>query len=347
MTTPLASTGAASDLEAAPAAPAVAAAPPSRRPVVRVPTALGRFVLPGSLVAMIIVFSLMTSNFYSTVNVQNILDQAVVPLLLACGVTFVLSVGEFDLAFTSVLGLAAAVVVELMANHGVDWVVAVVLLVPLGLAAGVVVGLLVTVGRASSFIITLAVGSALTGIELATTGNQTIYQNIPRGFSELTSDKLLGLRLPVWFAVVVATLAAVGLHGTRFGRHAQCLGGNAQAAHLAGIRVQRVRVACFAISAVLASLAAVVLTSRSSSYYPQIAAGLVLSTYTAVFLGATSGRTSGFTIGGSALGVLWIIVLQTGLTLNGAPTWSANLIQGAVLALAVITAARTKGAGSM
>jgi ribose transport system permease protein len=335
--------GAASVVEAAPAAGGADASHAPTAPAGRtVQLRLGKFVLPGSLLAMIVIFSLMTSNFYNTTNIQNILDQAVVPALMACGVTFVLSVGEFDLAFTSVLGLAAAVVVDLMANSGVNWVVAVILLVPLGLVVGAVVGLLVTVGRASSFIVTLAVGSALTGIELAITDNQTIYQGIPSGFAALTSDKFLGLRLPVWFALVVATFAAVGLHGTRFGRHAQCLGGNPHAAHLAGIRVRRIRVACFVISALLASVASVVMTSRSSSYYPQIAAGLVLSTYTAVFLGATAGRTSSFTIGGSVLGVLWIIVLQTGLTLNGAPTWSASLIQGVVLALAVIIAARSR-----
>ncbi len=343
MSSSLDATGAASSSEAAPAA-VNSASPSSLSPKLRANASatFGRFVLPGSLIAMIVIFSLMTSNFYSGTNIQNILDQAVVPLLLACGVTFVLSVGEFDLAFTAILGLAAAVVVELMANVGVHWSVAVLTLVPLGLVVGGVVGLLVTVGRASSFIITLAVGSALTGIELAITGNQTIYQNIPPEFTALTSNRFLGLHLPVWFALVVGTLMAIGLHGTRFGRHAQSIGGNAQAAHLAGIRVRRIRIACFVISAVLASVAAVVITSRANSYYPQIAAGLVLSTYTAVFLGATSGRTSSFTIGGSVLGVLWIIVLQTGLTLNGAPTWSAALIQGVVLALAVIIAARSK-----
>jgi ribose transport system permease protein len=336
--------GAAPSTGAAPAAVTAAGAPaPTIKSGTGFHLALGKFVLPGSLAAMVLIFSLMTSNFYSGANIQNILDQTAVPLLLACGVTFVLSVGEFDLAFTAVLGLAAAVVVDLMAKHGISWQFAVLTVIPLGLIVGAVVGLLVTFGRASSFIITLAVGSALTGLELALTGNQTIYQNIAPAFAKLTSDKILGLHLPVWFALIVALLSFVGLHGTRFGRHAQSLGGNPQAAHLAGVRVRRIRIACFVISAVLASVAAVILTSRANSYYPNIAASFVLSTYTAVFLGATSGRTSSFTIGGSVLGVLWIIVLQTGLTLNGAPTWSANLIQGGVLALAVIIGARAKG----
>jgi ribose transport system permease protein len=313
-----------------------------RRSRTTVFSTLGRFVLPGSLAGMIVVFSLMTSNFYSIANIQNILDQTAVPLLLACGVTFVLSVGQFDLAFTAVLGLASAAAVALMANEGVNWAVSALIVIPLGLIVGAVVGLLVTYGRASSFIITLAVGSALTGLELALTGNQTIYQNIPPEYGALTSGTFLGLHWPVWFVLVVALLCFVGLHGTRFGRHAQSIGGNAQASNLAGVRVRRITIICFIISALLASVAAVILTSRANSYYPNIAGNLILSTYTAVFLGATFGRTSSFTIGGSVLGVLWIIVLQTGLTLNGAPTWSASLIQGAVLALAVIIGARSK-----
>jgi ribose transport system permease protein len=336
MSTSVDASVAASTSEPAPAAPSGSGRPSSLL------TSLGRYVLPGSLAAMVLVFSLMTSNFYSEANIKNILDQTAVPLLLACGVTYVLSVGEFDLAFTAVLGLASAVAVDLMANNGVDWRLAVLSIVPLGLAVGVLIGLLVTFGRASSFIITLAIGSALTGIELALTGNQTIYQNIAPEYSRLTNQEVLGLHLPVWFALFVAAVCFVGLHGTRFGRHAQSLGGNPQAAHLAGVRVKRIRIACFVVSAVLASVAAVILTSRANSYYPNIAVSFVLSTYTAVFLGATSGRTSSFTIGGSVLGVLWIIVLQTGLTLNGAPTWSANLIQGGVLALAVIIGARAQ-----
>jgi ribose transport system permease protein len=331
--------GADSSMGSAPAA-AAPVTRPSRTGLLRT---LGKWVLPGSLIGMILIFSLMTSNFYSVANIQNILDQAAVPLLLACGVTFVLSVGQFDLAFTAVLGLAAAVVMVLMANEGLNWTIASLSVLPLGLIVGAVVGLLVAYGRASSFIITLAVGSALIGLELALTGNKTIYENVPPEYGSLTSEAFLGVHWPVWFVLIVALLCFVGLHGTRFGRHAQSIGGNAQAARLAGVRVLRITIICFIISALLASVAAVILTSRANSYYPNIAGSLVLSTYTAVFLGATFGRTSSFSIGGSALGVLWIIVLQTGLTLNGAPTWSASLIQGAVLAFAVIIGARAKG----
>jgi ribose transport system permease protein len=83
-----------------------------------------------------------------------------------------------------------------------------------------------------------------------------------------------------------------------------------------------------------------VLTSRASSYYPNAAGGFLLNTYAAAFLGAAAGRKAGFTVAGSALGVLWITVLQTGLTLNNAPAWTSSFIQGLVLAAAVLIASR-------
>jgi ribose transport system permease protein len=209
---------------------------------------------------------------------------------------------------------------------------------------GAVVGGLVTLGRASSFIVTLAVGSALTGLEQALTDNQTIYQGVPTAFGDVARVAFAGLRLPVWIAVAVVVGAAALLHATRFGRQARAVGGNAAAAYLAGVRVRRIKLVTFVMVAVLAGLAALILTSRASSYYPGASAGLLLNVYAAAFLGAAMGSQSNFTVAGSAFGVLWLLVLQTGMTLNDQPAWTSNLIQGVVLAVAVLIAARGRRA---
>jgi ribose transport system permease protein len=334
-----ATAAAGADVVAEQGGPAAAPRSPAPQSLARtVAGAISRSAVLGGFVLMVIVFSLLEpGTFLATNTLKTILDQATVPLLLVCGLTFVLAVGEFDLSYTATVGLAGGLVAVLMRDEGLGVAAAIAVTLLAAVVVGVVVGLLVTVGRASSFIVTLAIGSAVTGLELALTNNTTIYQGIPASFGDLASREILGLHAPVWLAAVVLTAFAVLLHGTRFGRHAKAVGGNATAAYLAGVRVRRVRVICFALLAALAGVCAIVLTSRAASYYPNSAGGFLLSTYAAAFLGAAAGR-GGFTIAGSALGVLWLATLQTGLTLHNEPAWTSSVIQGIVLAGAVLLA---------
>jgi ribose transport system permease protein len=304
---------------------------------------IGRSAVIGGFIAMLVMFTaLEPQTFPAWATVKNVLDQSVVPVILACGLTFVLVVGEFDLSYTATVGLCAGVVIKLVASSGFAVGPAIVVTIVAAAAVGLIVGLLVTLGRASSFIVTLAIGSAVTGLEQAITGNQTIYQGIPTNFANLTADQFLGLHLPVWLALGVLCVSVVLLHATRFGRHAKAIGGNTAAAYLAGVRVRRVKVASFVLVAILAGICAIILTSRSASYYPNASAGFLLNTYAAAFLGAAVGSRSGFTVAGSAFGVLWITTLQTGLTLHNEPAWTSNFIQGLVLAAAVLIAARSR-----
>jgi ribose transport system permease protein len=158
----------------------------------------------GGFVVMVVVFSVLEPDtFLDTNTLRTILDQAAVPLLLVCGLTFVLAVGEFDLSYTATIGLAGGLVAVLMRDQGLGVAPAIGVTLLAAVAVGVVVGLLVTIGRASSFIVTLAIGSALTGFELALTDNTTIYQGIPASFGDIASREILGLHAPVWIAGVV------------------------------------------------------------------------------------------------------------------------------------------------
>lgn len=302
----------------------------------------GRVVVFGGFLLMALVFSVtVPETFLQLSTARNILDQSVVPIVLVCALTFVLITGEFDLSFTAIVGLAAGVVV-LLVSHEVSVLLALGATVLLGGLIGLLVGTLVTLGRASSFIVTLAVGSAVTGIEYGLTGQTTIYQDIPESFSALATNEILGLRLPVWFALLVVIGAAITLQATRYGRQAQAVGSNVQAAYLAGVRVRRVKLLTFVMLGLLSAAAAIILTSRASSYYPTASGGLLLSSYVAAFLGAAVGSQNRFTVGGGAFGVVFITTLQTGLTLNNQPAWTSALIQGVVLAAAVLIAARGK-----
>lgn len=308
---------------------------------------LATLSVPIAFIAMVVVFgALRPETFLTSPTLQDLLNQAAVPVLLACGITFTMSVGEFDLSFTAVLGISAAVAMVLMANEGYSVVTGVAVALAVALAVGVVVGVLVAFGRASSFIVTLALASVLNGLEIMLTDNQNIYLNVPLGFTKIASTEVLGLRIPVWLMFVVVAVSVTLMHRTRFGRHVYSVGGNSAAAFLAGVRVQRVRVMCFVLLALLAGVAGLVAASKSSSYYPNISGGLLLSTYAAVFLGAAMSRSNRFTVVGSALGVFWLLTLQTGLTQLNQPAWLSTLVQGLVLVSAVLISARHRLPGA-
>lgn len=307
----------------------------------RIAELVGRSAVLGGFVVMAAIFAIIEPDTFVTWStVKNVLDQSAVPVLLASGLTFVLVIGEFDLSFTAIVGLAAGVIVKLVSTGGVPIAPAVIITVVGAGLVGIVVGGFVALGKASSFIVTLAIGSVLTGVELALTDNKTIYQGVPEKYGNLASDSFLGLHLPVWLAIVVLLLGVGLLHGTRFGRHAKAVGENRAAAYMAGLRVRRITIISFVLAATLAGVAAVVLTSRSVSYYPNSSSGFLLNIYAAAFLGAAVGSFSRFTVAGSAVGVVWLTTLQTGLTLHNEPAWTANVIQGIVLAAAVLIASR-------
>lgn len=292
-------------------------------------------------VAMVTMFTVLRPDTFLTMSTaSNLLDQATIPAVLVCGLTFTLAAREFDLSFTAILGLSAGVVIVLMSRYDVPVLLACLAALAIAGVIGLLIGLLVTVGRASSFIVTLAISSVVAGLELALTDNKTIYANVPQSYTEFAQRSFLEFHQPVWVMVLIVAVTGIMLHATRLGRHVNAIGGNATAAFLAGIRVRRVRVYCFLIVAVLAGLAAILRTSTAGSYFPNSSAGYLLSSYAAVFLGAAAARSGRFTILGSVFGVIWLLTLQTGLTQLNQPAWASTLLQGLVLSVAVLLASR-------
>lgn len=164
---------------------------------------------------------------------RTVLDRALVPLTLAVGLTVILAAGEFDLSYSATVGLSGAVAVIAMTEQGfpVGWAVLIALVV--GAVAGLIVGILVTATTASSFIVALAVGSVLTGLELALTDNATIYTGIPAAYADLSRSSILNIRLPVWIAIAVVVAGRLVMHRSTFGWHVQAVGGNNLAAFFA------------------------------------------------------------------------------------------------------------------
>ena len=273
-------------------------------------------------------------SFLTWDNSRAILDESSVLCVLAAGVTVILVIGEFDLSVGFVAGLAGAAGVSVMAFHGWGAGAAVAVALSAGAVAGLASGVAVAHVRIPSFIATLALGSIAAAIELAIT-RTAIFEGLSPSYIEIATTRIGTIPLRAIIAATAVLLLLVLLRTTVFGRHAAAIGDNPAAARLAGVPVQRVQVIAFVIAGLSAGLAAVLVTSSASQYYPNLGTGYLLPAYAAAFLGLSLGGGLRFNILGSYIGVLLLAMVTTGLTMMNQPSWVAALVQGVVLLVAV------------
>lgn len=299
---------------------------------------LFRYGLVVAFLIMIGIFSLAKPHvFPTTQNLKAILEETAPPGILAIGLTAVLVMNDFDLSFASMLGLGSGLVTVLIVNHHVGWVAAVLIALAAGVVVGLANGFLIAVLGGSSFIITLAMGTVLTGFEFAFTGEKDVFVGFPSSFTKIAqNNSILGINNQVWIALVIAILFWVMLEKTEAGRFMYAIGGNSEAARLAGVRVRTLRILGFILIALCAVVAGVLLTSLGGSYTPDPGPPYLLPAYAGVFLGAAAFRPGQFNILGTVVGVLFLETIQTGLTMLSLSTWVINVVQGAILILAVL-----------
>ncbi|MCY3911305.1 MAG: ABC transporter permease [bacterium] len=292
---------------------------------------------------VVLIFKVMDPEIFLTQDhVQNVLllPSAFVPLLLlSTALTFVLAMGDFDLSFGSMVGLAGATAVALMVNYDQPVWVAILAALGVGAAVGLFNGYIISYVGASSFVITLAGLVGLKGIEQLWTSNRSI--TIPVGdqpfFVDLARNvEWWDLRRPVFIAIGIVIVAWMLLDRTEIGRYMYAIGGNAEAARLAGIPVARIRALGFVIVAVLASLVGLLLTAGISGIRLNLGDAFLLDAYAAVFLGAAVFRPGQFSIPGTVVGALFLRVIEVGLLgLQISNAW-INIAKGVILVFGVL-----------
>jgi ribose transport system permease protein len=280
------------------------------------------------------------STFGTFANLKAILDQTAVTVLLGVGLTAVLSVAEFDLSFPYSLGLASATATLMMTDSHLGGGVAVIVGLLTAVAAGLIAGVAVAFQRASSFIITLALGFVWLGLADGLTNSQTIVQGLSNGCINLTSHNVFGFTDSTIIAAVFALLVGVMFKWAVLGRYMLSVGSNPEASRLAGLRVPGIRVIAFGVLGLGVGIAAIIITSRQAQYTPGIGTGLFLAPYVAAFFGMSVLAARRFNVFGTVVGALFIGTLQTGLTIVGAASWVGEFIQGAVLLVILVIARR-------
>lgn len=335
------------EAEAARSAPS--AAPPARPRRSRgdvMNSLLARYGLLFAFGITIVIFSLARpESFPTSDNAKSILTLAAPALIIAAGLTVVLVMQDFDLSFGGMIGLAAGSVTYLMVTSGWAWPLAIVVVLLMGIAAGLINGFLVAQLGGASFIITLAMGTILTGVEFGFTSQETVFSGIDEDFANIASSEILGLNTQIWIAAAIAAIIWVLLDKTEIGRYMNAIGGNPEAARLSGVRVRQLRIVGFVIMGLAAAIVGLLITSRSASYSPNPGVSFLLPAFAAAFLGSAVFRPGAFNVPGTIVGVLFLGTIQTGLTMLDLETYVINLVQGTILISAVLISRLGQRAG--
>lgn len=290
-------------------------------------------------VVMVVIFSVLRPGVFLQIDtLRAILVGAAVLGVVASALTLVLAIGEFDLSFGSVSGIAGAIAVYAMYKLGLGVPIAILLALAAGLVAGAVNGWIVAYGKVPALIATLAVGSMALGLERAIMNDNTIYDGIPSSYIALTETSFAGLPMIVIISILTVVALSLIASFTVFGRRIYAVGGSEEAARIAGIRTRQVRWLTFLVMGLVSAFAGVLLTSQAGSYYPNSGVGLLLPAFAACFLGWSAAGANRFYPAYTYFGVLFMGTLSTGLIMIQVPSWVDNFVQGAVLVSAVLVA---------
>jgi L-arabinose transport system permease protein len=317
-------------------------------------------------VALVAIVSLTVPNFLSWVNLKGLLLSVATVGLIACTMLFCLAAGDFDLSVGRVValsGVLAAVVSNLPAIQlgAVTIPIPSGLRIPLGFLVGILAG--GVVGLVNGFVIarlginalitTLATMQIVRGLTFIASNGKAVgvYQ---AGFDALGNSSLrdvaalawlarvpggwwlLDIPTPLWLMAACFVLFGLLLTRTVFGRNVLAIGGNREAARLAGIAVTRTKLLIFTLQGLVSGLAGITLASRLSSGQPGAAEGLELQVISACVLGGVSLTGGVGTMLGTIVGVLIMGTVQNAMSLKGVPTFYQYVISGLILLAAVL-----------
>ncbi|MDZ7343513.1 MAG: ABC transporter permease [candidate division KSB1 bacterium] len=283
-------------------------------------------------------FSLVSAHFLTLDNLINVTLQTSIIAIIAVGMTFVILTAGIDLSVGSLValsGMVAAWILKFNLPSAVGLPLAIAGGLTVGMISGAIAGFFVTYFRVTPFIVTLALMTVWRGLAYSWVDGRPIW-GLPESFDVLGSGRLAGIPFPSLVMVAVYVFAFVVLKHTPFGRNVYAVGGNAEAARLAGIPTSKILMTVYLVCGVLASLSGVLLASRMSSGQPNAGLMYELDVIAAVVVGGASlfgGRGS---ITGTFIGAMLIGVLRNGLNLTGVGSYVQQIVLGLVILFAVL-----------
>src|SRR3954447_23802538 len=293
------------------------------------------------LLAIVIVFAILSPNFLTKANLLNVLQQSSINACVALGMTLVIITGGIDLSVGPTAAIAAVAAAVLMAA-GAPIVLAIPAALLFGIAAGVVNGVLVAYGGLQPFIVTLGTLSLYRATALIYTGGNPIF-GIPPGFRALFNTSLFGIPNPVVIIAVLALVVWVVLNKTPLGEYFLAVGGNAEASHIAGVPVAMTKIASYGISGGLAAVAGLILVGRLGAADPTLGNLWELDAIAAAAVGGASLMGGKGSIVGTLLGAVILGSLRNGLTLLNVQAFYQLFATGLIILVAMLIDRATRG----
>ncbi|MGX5805485.1 ABC transporter permease [Bradyrhizobium sp. Arg314] len=306
-----------------------------------------RYAMLWILAALVIAAQATYGNFLSVPNIINLLTQNVNLGIVALGMTLVVIGGGFDLSVSGTFSFGAVLFAGLCASNGLPVVGALVAVLLGGALLGLINGLIITKLNVNAFITTLGTAVAYEGIAAMYSNSSPIPVRDVPGFDIIGSGELFGVAIPIILLVALYLVGGILLSKSAYGRMLYATGGSLQAARLAGLRVDRIRVASFIACGVTAAFAGAMIASTLNTGQSNQIPTIALDAIAAVVIGGTSLYGGEGAVWRTAVGVLILAVLNNLFSSLAVETSVQNVIKGVVVigAVALETYTREHGAG--
>ncbi|MEG1196246.1 MAG: ABC transporter permease [Clostridia bacterium] len=286
------------------------------------------------LIAILVIFSITTGGlFISGMNIKNILVSSALNGVVGIGMTFVLITGGIDLSVSGNVVMTSLMMAQMM-KDGMPWIVVLIFGLLLSTLVGLVNGISVGKFGMVAFVVTMAVGNITKGVGKLASNGMTVY-----GFPDIHgifNQSLFGMIPgPVIMMLLIALIASYVLRYTSYGRKLYAVGGNTNAAWMAGMKTKKITIIAYVISGFLCGWGAILMTSKLMSASASIASTLEMDAIAACVLGGTSLSGGVGSISGTIMGAIAIAMISNGLNLMGVTPFVQEICKGVIIFVVV------------
>jgi len=284
-----------------------------------------------SLILLGLLLSILTPYFFTVSNILNVLRQISIIAVLSIGMTYVIITGGIDLSVGSVLALSA-VVTALFIKQGLNIYLAIIVGLIVGAVCGYISGTLITSrSNMPPFIATLAMMGITRGLSMVATGGIPIY-GLPQQFKFIGGGYVVGIPVPVVIMILLYIIGYINLSYTKGGIYYYAVGGNQEAARVAGINIRKVKLGAYIISGMTAAIGGVILASRLGSIEPLSGQGYELDAIAAAVIGGANLYGGEGSLFGTLIGAMVMGIIRNGLTLLDVSPYWQQVAVGVVIA---------------
>lgn len=288
-----------------------------------------------AIIGLAIIFTIINPRFININNIVNVVRQSAIYIIMAVGMTFVITGAGIDLSIGSIMAITSCIAGQMLNDFNWPLIFAILLALFIGMVIGWINGLLITRLSIPPFIATLAMMVTVRGVALVHSSGR-IYHAFPDSLVYLGRGMIFGvLPAPIVIAIGVVVLGYILFSWTQLGQYCIAIGGNKEGARLAGIKIKRYETFNYILLGTLAAFAGIIMMGRIDSTQAIIGANVEIHTIAAVIIGGTSLFGGRGTIGGSVIGAIILAIIANGLVLAGVHFYYQQIVTGLIIIIAV------------